>query len=303
MHVIHDSRKRDILPRYVSILEGKEKAKFLLAEENGVLNERISQVYEILEHCDLCERRCGANRNKGEKGFCRAPDEWRIFGAHIHMGEEPILIPSGTLFLAGCNMRCVYCQNAPASITPEAGEIWTNKEVAAWIDKISEVCRNVNFVTPDCYLKNIMETLKLVKKNIPVVWNSSAYYSEKTAYIIKDIVDVYLLDFRYFSDKCARRLSQAPGYPGAAKRNHMLAKKHGELIIRVLVIPGHIECDAKPVLKWIADHLGSDVYVNILSQYNPCYMAKKHPDINRPIEPEEYADIVDYARELGLSIL
>ena len=160
----------------------------------------------------------------------------------------------------------------------------------------------MNFVTPDCYVKNIMEALRLVEKNIPVVWNSSAYYSEKTAMMIKDIVDIYLLDFRYFSERCGRELSSTPNYPEAAKKNHLLAKRHGELIIRVLVMPGHIECDAKPILKWIADNLGSRVYVNILAQYHPCYRAWEYPKINRPLDIEEYREVVDYANKIGLSV-
>lgn len=279
-------------------------AKFLKARESGILQEKTEQAGKILQSCGLCERKCGANRLRGERGFCGVGREWRIFGAHTHWGEEPELIPSGTIFLAGCNLHCVYCQNAPQSITPGMGEAWSDQGVAEWIDrKAVEGCRNVNFVTPDCYLWNILKALNLVKSDIPVVWNSSSYYSEKSAELIKDIVDIYLLDFRYFSGKCARRLSNTPNYPEVAKRNHLIAKGDSDLIVRVLVMPGHLECDAKPILEWIAENLGPKTRVNILAQYRPCWKAMGYKEISRPLSMEEYREVMDYAKGLGLKNL
>ncbi len=294
-------RKCKPLQRYENVLKGREKAKFLLAKEKGLLQDKIEKAGKILRSCGLCERKCGINRLRGERGFCGVGKEWRIFGAHTHWGEEACLVPSGTVFLAGCTLRCLYCQNAPQSITPEMGEIWGDKQVAEWIDrKYEEGCKNVNFVTPDCYLWNILKALNLVKSNIPVVWNSSSYYSEKVARLIKDIVDIYLLDFRYFSERCARRLSNAPNYPEVARRNHLIAKGDAELIIRVLAMPGHLECDAKPILEWIAENLGPNTRVNILAQYRPCWKAGKHKEINRHLRMEEYRGIVGYADRIGL---
>lgn len=288
------------LSNYYRILSGKAKPRFKSAD----LDRKIKQVGKILESCELCERKCRINRAEGKLGFCRVGTEWRIFGAHSHFGEESELVPSGTIFLAGCTMRCVYCQNAPQSIKPELGEMWSDKEVAEWIDKkYGEGCRNVNFVSPDCYLWNILKVLKLVKSDIPVVWNSNAYYSEKAAELLKGIVDVYLLDFRYFNEKCAVRLSSAPNYPEVAKRNHLIANKDAEMIIRVLVIPNHIECDAKPILKWIKENLGAGTRVNILAQYHPCWKAMEYKEINMPLSLEEYGEVVEYAKSIGLKNL
>lgn len=286
---------------YLRILEDKQKPKFQIAKEKGIVDEKIEQVKNILEKCELCERKCKVNRNKGQLGFCKASLKWKIFGAHTHMGEEDELIPSATLFLAGCSLRCCYCQNAPDSITPGLGDVWTDEEVAKWIDnKHREGCKNVNFVTPDCYVWNILKALKLVKSNIPVVWNSSTYYSEKAAELIKDIVDVYLLDFRYFNNKCAIKLSSAPNYPEVAKRNFLKANRSGELLVRVLVIPNHIECDAKPILKWLKDNLGEWARINIMTQYCPTWKAAKFPEINRRLTAEEYKKVISYAKKIGL---
>lgn len=287
------------MSNYYRILEGKRKPKF--KQNIKLLDKAIGEAEKIMQSCEFCERKCKVNRLKGEKGFCKVGKDWRIFGAHIHLGEEPDLIPSGTLFLAGCTLRCCYCQNAPDSITPEAGDVWRDKEVARWIDnKSKEGCKNVNFVTPDCYVWNILKVLKLVKSDIPVVWNSSSYYSEKTADLIKDFVDVYLLDFRYFNNRCAIKLSSAPNYVEIAKRNFLIADRNGELLIRVLVIPNHIECDAKPILKWIRDNLGESPRVNIMEQYYPVWQAEKFPEIDRRLTSKEFGDVVDYAKKIGL---
>lgn len=153
---------------------------------------------------------------------------------------------------------------------------------------------------PTPYFYNILKCLKLCKANIPVVWNSNSYYSEKTAEILKGIVDIYLLDFRYFNDKCAIKLSATPNYVEIVKRNFLLAKKDSELLVRILVLPNHIECDAKPILKWIKDNLGKWTRVNIMAQYYPTWQAEKFPEINRRLTAEEYKGVISYAKKIGL---
>ncbi|MBD3202848.1 radical SAM protein [Candidatus Woesearchaeota archaeon] len=260
----------------------------------------IKKTKSLLSSCTLCPRRCRVNRLKGEKGFCRAKTQARIFGSHVHYGEEPELVPSGTLFFAGCTMHCVYCQNAPASVNPELGEGWSDKKIGQWINKISKKCKNINFVSPDAYLLNIAESLKYKQSDLPVVWNSSSYYSEDAADILKEFVDIYLLDFRYFSQKCSDKYSNALGYVKAAKKNHIIAKKHGKLIVRLLILPDHIDCCAKPILKWIRNNLGKDTRINIMDQYYPCYKAEKYPEIDRRLRTQEYIEVLKYARSLGL---
>lgn len=288
------------LSRYFSVLEGKEKPKFVIAGEKSL--EKIKEAEKIMKKCEFCERKCRVNRLNGKVGFCGVGNSWRIFGAHIHLGEEKELVPSGTLFLAGCPLRCVYCQNAPDSIDAEAGGRWSDREVVNWINRQFGRCKNINFVSPDCYVWNILKVLNKIKVEIPIIWNSSSYYSEKTAELIKDVVDVYLLDFRYFKEECGKRLSGVKNYPEIAKRNMIIANEDAELLIRALVIPGHIECCAKPILKWIVENLG-DVRVNIMSQYRPVWQAYKFEEINKYLTEKEFEEVLRYARELGLKNL
>lgn len=291
------------LERYEAIVDGKQRPRYLIAKERGLLAKKLAQARKILQKCEFCERACKVNRIAGEQGFCGADDKARVFGAHAHYGEEPELVPSATIFFAGCTMRCIYCQNAPESMVPAFGEYWPEEKIAKWTEIMyKNGCKNVNFVggSPTPYTYNILKALSLCNAPLAVVWNSNAYYSEKTAKLLQGLVDVYLLDFRYFSEKCAVRYSGAPNYVEAAKRNFLNAYKDSELLVRLLVMPGHIECCAKPVLKWLAENLGKEVRVNIMDQYWPAFKASSSPEMNRRLTREEFLEVLDYADELGL---
>ena len=140
---------------------------------------------------------------------------------------------------------------------------------------------------------------------MPVVWNSNGYYSKKTAEILKKFVDVYLIDFRYYNESCAKRLSFVENYPEAVKRNLIEAKKDkkADLLIRILVLPEHINCDAKPILKWIASNLGRNVRINILNQYYPAFESTKIPELTRRLNKKEIQEVLSYAKKLGLKNL
>jgi len=219
------------------------------------------------------------------------------------MGEEPELVPSGTIFTIGCNLRCVHCQNWTISQQYEAGVRTSPSQMVSVVDRLVDAgCRNVNMVggEPTPWVCNWLETFKHVKKPIPTVWNSNAYYSEESAQILAGFSDVYLLDFKYGNNTCAERLSSAPSYVETSQRNHLLAKKYGELIIRVLVLPGHLECCCKPVLEWIGGKLGPDTRVNIMWQYRPEWKASESPELRRRLSAEEKKQSLKIAGDVGL---
>ncbi len=293
------------LERYEKILRNEALAKFLIAKEKGLLEKKIEKAEKILQSCTFCERRCKVNRFE-KLGFCKVGTKWKVFGMHTHLGEEPELIPSATLFAAGCNMRCCYCQNAPHSITPALGAEKSEEEVARWIEKMYLAKhKNINFVggEPTCYIYNILKTLSLVSNsaNIPIIFNTNMYMSKEALEILDGIVDIYLADFRYFNEENAVKYSLAYNYPKAAKRNFLIAREQAELLIRLLVIPSLIESDALPILEWIAKHLGKDVRLNILAQYRPEFEAYKFEEINRRLYKEEYERVINYAKELGFT--
>jgi len=290
------------LPNYLKILDKKKLPKFKLNKD--LLNKKIKDSFKLLENCELCERKCHVNRLKGELGHCNVGDKINISSYFDHMGEEPFLVPSFTIFFMSCTFHCQFCQNWGISQNFEEGYFIKEEELAKVINKHS-YCKNVNFVggSPTPYLPFILKTLSFVKTNIPVVWNSNFYMSEKSMSLLKDIVDIYLSDFKYGNDKCAEKLSKVKNYTKIIKRNHLLAFKDSELVIRHLVLPNHIECCTKPIFDFISKNFKDKVIVNIMDQYRPEFNATKFPEINRSLTPKEFEEAVNYAKKLKLNFI
>lgn len=222
----------------------------------------------------------------------------------VHLGEEPELVPSGTVFTMGCTMRCLHCQNWTISQWKEASREFTPKKLASEIANLRlGGCRNANLVggEPTPWVKHWLETFQFVNVNVPVVWNSNSYYSQETAQLLAGIADVYLLDFKYGPGDCAERISDAPNYWQVCIRNHLEAEKHGELIVRVLVLPGHLECCTRPILKWISQNLAPKTRVNLMFQYHPEWRASEIKELDRTLSKRDKTEAVEAARQAGLT--
>jgi putative pyruvate formate lyase activating enzyme len=222
------------------------------------------------------------------------------------MGEEPELVPSGTIFTMGCTMRCRHCQNWAISQWKEGGAEVKPEELAREVEQLRRGgCRNANLVggEPTPWLRQWLETFRYVGVNVPVVWNSNSYYSVETARLLNGFVDVYLLDFKYGPGDCALRISDAPNYWEVCTRNHLEAKKNGELIIRVPVLPGHLDCCAKPILNWVAENLGVETRVNLMFQYRPEWRAREIPELRRRLNKTEFEKALQLAKDAGLKNL
>jgi putative pyruvate formate lyase activating enzyme len=221
-----------------------------------------------------------------------------------HVGEEPELVPSGTIFTMGCTMRCKHCQNWTISQWMEKGEAYKTEDLAKEVENLRlSGCRNANLVggEPTPWLKQWLETFKNVNVNIPVVWNSNTYYSPETAQLLAGFADVYLLDFKYGPGECAEKISEAPNYWSVCTRNHLEAKNYGELIIRILVLPNHLECCTKPIINWIAENLGVETRVNIMFQYRPEWRAYEIPELRRRLTGDEMEKALHFAKEAKLT--
>ncbi len=262
------------------------------------LKEAIAD--RILEACVFCERRCGAKRKMKELGYCRCEAVSHYSAEFLHYGEEPELVPSHTIFFTGCNFTCVYCQNWEISQFPMSGTSILPKEVAGIIAmRRAYGSRNVNFVTPTPHTHIILKILNALKINIPVVWNSNMYYSHEIAELLEGVVDVYLGDFRYGNDACAKKYSNVPNYLEVVTRNFEYAYKNGEVLLRQLVLPGHIECCTKPIVKWVKQHIPK-VRFNLMFQYRPAYRAYEYPEISRDLTHEEMQRALEIVKEAEL---
>lgn len=325
------------LERYYKVLEGEERAKYLecrdtdsdsdllartddlwaahertmaggTGEGADLLSLKAELALRLSAECAICERRCGARRAEGEAGHCGVLDA-RVTSEFIHMGEEPDLVPSYTIFFAGCTFDCVYCQNWEISTQPRSGVHIPPDELAIMIEARAgrhgavhaADARNVNWVggDPSSNLPYILQVLRRCEASIPQVWNSNMYLTQESMRLLDSVVDVYLSDFKYGNDACALRLSGVPDYMRVVTRNHIIARSHAEMIIRHLVLPGHLECCTRPALTWIASNL-EDVKVNVMAQYRPEHSARMHPDISRRLRASEYEDALRIADELDL---
>lgn len=329
LRAFEDEGVKRALGRYIDVSRNRKAARFMITRaarsideaeklldagpkrlhriDNSLLDEKITAAKSILENCHFCERRCGVNRAVGEHGFCGLGAEARLSSEFIHLGEEACLVPSHTIFFIGCTFYCIFCQNWTISRQIEKGVPVTGKDLADAVRRrrLIDKSRNVNLVggepTPNLHV--ILEMLRLLEVNIPVVWNSNMYMSSEAMELLDGCVDVYLTDFKYGNDECALRLSKVRNYWEVITRNHLIASKQAELLIRHLVLPNHVECCTKKILEWISANLGSEVRVNIMAQYRPEFQAHKEADISRPATTSEIEKAYKIAADAGLTNL
>ncbi|MCX8179243.1 MAG: radical SAM protein [Candidatus Aenigmarchaeota archaeon] len=301
----HDELMKEFYNLRKLLDEGKIALKDLKKPEFSLLDLKIKLTEKTMKSCNLCERKCGVNRLLGEVGVCKVGNNSLISSEFIHMGEEYYISPSHTIFFMGCNFFCQFCQNWSISQWFERGFYVAEEKLAKLIEERRRFSLNVNFVggEPTPNLLFILKTLKHCSVNIPIIWNSNFYMSKNTMKILDGIVDMYLSDFKFGNDYCAERLSKVKSYFKICSRNHLIAAKNGEITIRHLVLPNHINCCSKPILKWIAKNLKDKAIVNIMSQYMPQYKAKNYPEINRTVSHEEMKEVIEYAETLELNYI
>ncbi|MFX0169309.1 MAG: radical SAM protein [Candidatus Hodarchaeota archaeon] len=261
----------------------------------------------ILHECHFCARRCNIDRAKN-LGFCEVSHSSYVSSAFLHTGEEPPLVPSGTIFFSGCNLRCAHCQNYDISCNPLNGELVSPKQLAKIADELaSRGAKNINYVggDPTPHLHTILSSLSKQQFNITQLWNSNMYLSPEAMELLIDVIDFWLPDLKYLSDECASRISNVNNYTSVVTRNIKTAydKSTTEMIIRVLVLPNHLECCVLPILDWIAENTPLAL-VNIMQQYRPLWQVLKNPkkyqDISRRVTSQEMNQAYAHAKKLDL---
>ncbi len=308
---IHDRAARDFRRLWRRVREGGTEYRELPREPGvSLLHVKAVLAHRLASPCVLCERRCGVERAKGRIGACRIDYATYVHSAFLHLGEEAPLVPSGTIFYGGCNFSCVFCQNYDVSQTAPRSGVRVDAVKLAEIQEAlaRRGARNINHVggDPTPSMHTIIESMLHVKTSIPQLWNSNFYMSSEAMELLVDVIDIWLPDFKYGNDKCAFRLSAVPRYFEVVTRNLRVAVEHGDMIIRHLVLPNHLECCTRPVLEWIARNLPKDrVLVNIMDQYRPMHRVARNPrlwpDIARPPRPDEVEEAYRIADELGLA--
>jgi putative pyruvate formate lyase activating enzyme len=267
--------------------------------------ERARTARAMLADCRLCAHDCGVNRLAGETGLCHAGAEARFFCAQIEVSDELELIPTFAVALSGCDLRCDFCITGTSSWNPRAGAGFDAPKMAAKARAaLQNGARTIMVLggEPTIHLPAALEFVSLLPETAKLIWKTNAHGSAPARELLDGMFDVWLVDFKFGNDACAQRLAKTPDYVRVVEENLLWADDHSELIVRHLLMPGHVECCWKPVAEWLAENLPG-VKVNLRSGFWPAWQAARHTELRRTVSRPESAQAVDLAQCLGLNLV
>jgi putative pyruvate formate lyase activating enzyme len=273
-----------------------------------------------MKSCTLCPRNCEVDRSKGQTGFCGIGDMPVVSSVGPHFGEESVLVGSGgagTIFFAGCNLGCIFCQNFDISHHRHGSQVTIEELAKAMLGLQNYGCCNINFVTPTHVVPAIAAAIELARNNgltLPTVYNTGGYDSVETIKLLDGLIDIYMPDMKYANSDVAKELSNAPDYPqtnfAAIQEMHRqvgdLKTKNGVatqgLLIRHLVLPANLAGSFK-IIDFLVEQISQKTTINVMDQYRPCYKASSHTQINRRPTHQEFKSARQYAIQKDLNVL
>jgi putative pyruvate formate lyase activating enzyme len=310
-------------PRFV--IEGFESA-YLRTWRRGELDAKVTEALRELEECRVCPRNCGINRLKDERRVCHTGRYAVVSSAFPHFGEEDCLRGwngSGTIFFGLCNLRCVFCQNWDISQKATGRELGPEGIAELALELQARGCHNINFVTPEHVAPQVAEALAVAVPRglrVPIVYNTSAYDGLASLRLMEGLIDIYMPDFKFWHRETARVLCKAKDYPDVARAAiQEMHRQVGDLrfgpdglacrglLVRHLVMPGQSE-ETEAIMRWLAEEISKDTYVNIMGQYQPQYRVGDigrdgkplYPSINRRPTEDEMTAAYRAAHAAGL---
>lgn len=283
-------------------------------------DKSIQQLWDLMDPCTLCPRECKVNRRNGQTGFCGIGDIPVVSSVGPHFGEESVLVGrggSGTIFFAGCNLGCVFCQNFDISHHRHGHQVTTEQLAQSMLELQYYGCCNINFVTPTHVAPVIVAAVELARKEgltLPTVYNTGGYDSVETLKLLEGFMDIYMPDMKYADAKVAEELSDASDYPqvnrdavkemyrqvGDLKTTKGVATRG--LLVRHLVLPENLAGSIE-IIDFLAEQISTKTTINVMNQYRPCYKAPSRPAINRRPTSEEIQSVRRYAIQKGLDVL
>lgn len=303
-----DSHSKKHIPGYIALYEA------------GELDKRVQSALAGLKSCTVCPWECKVDRLANEKKVCKTGRYARVSSCFAHFGEENCLRGwkgSGTIFFACCNLHCVFCQNHDISQVESGMEVKPQQLAGMMIELQRAGCHNINFVTPEHVVPQILEALPPAMRDgleLPIVYNTGGFDSLESIQLMDGIVDVYMPDFKYWYPETAKRYLRAEAYPEAARC--ALKEMHRQVgaltfdeegiavrgvLVRHLVMPGGLD-DTREIMKFLSNELSADTYVNIMAQYRPEHKVNRqaYGEINRGVTMEEMKEAYRLAAEAGL---
>ncbi len=288
------------------------------------LRERAERAVASLADCRACPRDCRVDRLAGKWSACKTGRHAVVGSWFPHFGEEDCLRGwngSGTIFFTHCNLRCVFCQNFDISQAVRPGPAESGSDARAMARMMLDLqdlgCHNINFVTPEHVVPQVIEALAVAVEwglRLPIVYNTSAYDAPGSLELMDGLVDIYMPDFKFWSSDLSRTYMKAEDYPGVARYairemlrqvGHLVLDADGlarrGLLVRHLVMPGMLD-ETRSILRWIAEELGRETWVNLMDQYYPAGKVGggSYAEIDRRLRAAEFEEARAVARELGL---
>tara|TARA_B100000579_G_C22679962_1_gene779820 strand:- start:56 stop:916 length:861 start_codon:yes stop_codon:yes gene_type:complete len=264
------------------------------------LDRRISTLEEAYSNCDICPEKCHVDRNSDKLGTCGLGSEGRVYKEFLHFGEEPEISPTHAIYLAGCNFRCRYCSDLkevtqPRKI-PSTDELWLAKQI---MTRTQQGARSISFVggSPDVQPLFVLRVLREANNKLPVVWNSNLWMAPETLELLLGVVDIFIADLKYGPGKCDEKLSSAANTMlRISDLMKTIVDSEARLIIRHLILPGHLECCTIPVIEKSAE-LGPDVYLNLMTGYRPFHLRGRSDQLGNRLSRQEAERAINLAQK------
>ena len=306
----------------------------------AVARRRLPLARAALAGCRLCEHRCGVNRLQGEHGLCKAGAQARVFSAQVEVADELEIIPTFAIALSGCDLRCAFCITGEASWNPHVGEEFSPEALAAEaLTALADGARTITILggEPAIHLPTVLEIVAALPDDALLVWKTNAHATAEARALLDGLFDVWLPDFKFGNDECARRIARVPVYtrvvqenlrwmagrrsgvseercstvfpegrwrrsPETPLRDTALANRESELIVRHLLLPGHVECCWRLIAAWLAEELPG-VKVSLRTEYWPAWQASRHIELRGAITETERRRAGDIAQEFALNLI
>jgi putative pyruvate formate lyase activating enzyme len=259
----------------------------------------------MLAQCRFCAHDCAANRLAGPAGRCHAGADTRFFCAQVEVTDELELIPTYAIAFSGCDLRCAFCITGAESWNAGTGESLDAADICARATAaLDRGARTVMILggEPTVHLHAALDLVSRLPSNARLVWKTNAHGSRQARDLLDGMFDVWLADYKFGNDTCAQALARIPGYTSVARENLRWAAGHGELIVRHLLMPGHLECCWRPVAEWLAAELPG-VKTNLRDGFWPAWQSRRQAELRGTVPPAESKSAFALARQLGLNLI
>ena len=271
----------------------------------ALARERAAIARAMLADCHLCAHHCGVNRLAGPAGLCHAGSEAQFFSAQVEVSDELELIPTFAVALCGCDLRCDFCITGGPSWNPKQGEAFHARDMAARARQALDNGAHTIMVLggePTVHLPAALEFVAEMPDSAKLIWKTNAHGSAEARELLDGMFDVWLADFKFGNDQCARRLAKVADYVRVVRENLLWARAHSELIVRHLLMPGHVDCCWRPVAEWLAAELPS-VKVNLRSGFWPAWNSARHSEMSRTVTESEKKSAIQVAKTCELNLV